>query len=93
VLSINREGSTVLVEGVGRVYKHVKRTQKNPQGGRLSMEMPISIANVLLVCDKCNAATRTGVRFAPDGSKEVVCKSCGALVRTLSPARKSHAKA
>jgi large subunit ribosomal protein L24 len=93
VLAVDLGSTTVLVEGIGRVYKHVKRTQKNPQGGRLSMEMPINLANVRLVCEKCNQATRTGVRYTADGVKEVVCKACGAAIRTLSPARKAYAKA
>ena len=44
-------GRKVVVEGVNRVYKHVRRSQQNPQGGRLSKEMPVSISNVLLVCE------------------------------------------
>ena len=93
VLGIDRESRTVIVEGVGRVFKHVKRTQKNPQGGRLSKEMAIRISNVLLVCEKCGQATRTGVQYAEDGTKQVVCKKCGATIRTLSPSRKAYAKA
>ncbi|MEY4177801.1 MAG: hypothetical protein RLY70_1375 [Planctomycetota bacterium] len=92
VLSIDRENGTLVVEGVGRVYKHVKRTQKNPQGGRLSKEMAVRIANVRLVCEKCNKATRTGVRYSQDGAKEVFCKTCDAVVRTMSPARKAYSK-
>jgi large subunit ribosomal protein L24 len=93
VLSIDRVSGTLVVEGVGRVFKHVKRTQKNPQGGRLSKEMAIRISNVLLVCEKCGQATRTGVQYAGDGTKQVVCKKCGATIRTLSPSRKAYAKA
>lgn len=92
VLRIDREGGKIVVEGVGQVYKHVRRSQKNPQGGRLSKEMPIQLSNVLLVCTKCNAATRTGARFLDDGSKERFCKKCGAGLGQISPARKSHAK-
>ena len=47
------------VVGVNRVYRHVRRSQRNPQGGRLSEEMPIQISNVLLVCRSCGKATRT----------------------------------
>ena len=42
VLRVNRKAGKMVVEGVNRVYKHVNRSQKNPQGGRLSKEMPIS---------------------------------------------------
>ncbi|MCH8043971.1 MAG: 50S ribosomal protein L24 [Planctomycetes bacterium] len=79
----------VLIEGVNRVYKHMRRSQRNPQGGRLSKEMPIQASNVLLVCESCKASTRTGARFLEDGSKERFCKKCGAGIGEISPARTS----
>ena len=33
----------VVVEGVNRRYKHVRRSQKYPQGGRIQREMPIDL--------------------------------------------------
>ena len=59
VLSVDHESGRLIVEGVNRVYKHVRRSQKNPQGGRLSKEMPIQASNVMLVCSKCGQAART----------------------------------
>lgn len=91
VLRVDREAQKLVVEGVARVYKHVRRSQKNPQGGRLSKEMPIPLSNVLLVCQKCGKATRTGARFNEDGSKERFCKKCGAGIGLIAPAHKSHA--
>jgi large subunit ribosomal protein L24 len=91
VLRVNRKNDKIVVEGVNRVYKHVKRSQKNPQGGRLSKEMPISVSNVLLVCEGCGAATRIGVRYLPDGSKERYCKKCGASNGQMSPAKAKYA--
>ena len=41
VLRVDRKAGKLVVEGVNRVYKHVRRSQKNPQGGRLSKEMPV----------------------------------------------------
>jgi len=92
VLRIDRQAGKVLVEGVNRVYKHVRRSQRNPQGGRLSKEMPVQIANVLLVCPKCGKPTRTGARFLEDGRKERYCKKCGAGAGEVAPARGGHAK-
>ncbi|ADB17280.1 ribosomal protein L24 [Pirellula staleyi DSM 6068] len=88
VLSIDREAGKLVVEGVNRVYKHVRRSQKNPQGGRLSKEMPIQISNVLLFCSKCSSASRTGSRVAADGSKERFCKKCGTSAGVIAPAKK-----
>ena len=87
VLSVDREAGRVVVEGVNRVYKHVRRSQKNPQGGRLSKEMPIRASNVLLVCPQCGQAARLGARRLENGSKERYCKKCGAGVGEISPVR------
>ena len=92
VLRVDRQAKKMVVEQVNRVYKHVRRSQKNPQGGRLSMEMPIPLSNALLVCEKCGAATRTGIRYLEDGSKERFCKKCGAGNGQIAPARTRGAK-
>jgi large subunit ribosomal protein L24 len=91
VLQVLRDEGRIVVEGVNRAYRHIRRSQKNPQGGRLSKEMPIDISNVLLVCSACNQATRTGARFRPDGTKERFCKKCSAAIGVIAPAHKSHA--
>ncbi len=92
VLKVDRQAGKLIVEGVNRVYKHVRRSQRNPQGGRLSKEMPVQISNVLLVCPKCSKASRTGARVVADGGKERYCKKCGAGIGELAPARKSQTK-
>ncbi len=92
VLSVDRQAGKLVVEGVNRVYKHVRRSQRNPQGGRLSMEMPIQISNVLMVCEKCNQQTRMGVRYNKDGSKERFCKKCQSGLGEVAPARAAYAQ-
>ena len=47
VLRIDRARGRVLVEGVNMVYRHVRPTQRNPQGGRVQKEAPIHMSNVL----------------------------------------------
>lgn len=54
----------VLVEGVNLAHKHVRPSRKNPQGGRIRVERPIHISNVLPVNTKSNKGTR--VRFVTD---------------------------
>lgn len=87
VVSIDRVAGKVVVEGVAKVWKHVRRSQKNPQGGRLSREMPLQLSNVQLICTACSASTRTGARILKDGSKERFCKKCGASQGQIAPAR------
>lgn len=92
VIKVDRVKGKALVEGVNRVYKHVKRSQKHPQGGRLSMEMPVQISNVMYVCDSCSSRSRLGARYLDDGSKERFCRKCKAGAGQISPAHKTHAK-
>lgn len=92
VLKVLADDGKLVVEGVNRVYRHVRRSQRNLQGGRLSKEMPIPLSNVLLVCPACGKASRTGARFKDDGSKERFCKRCTKGIGQLAPAHKSHAK-
>ena len=83
VLSVQPDKGKLVVEGVNRVYRHIKRSQKNPQGGRLSKEMPIDASNVLVVCSGCGKATRIGVKVTADGGKSRVCRKCGHDLGTL----------
>ncbi|MBI3840215.1 MAG: 50S ribosomal protein L24 [Planctomycetia bacterium] len=91
VLKVLRDERKVVVEGVNRVYRHIRRSQKNLQGGRLSKEMPVSISNVMLVCTACGRPARTGARFRPDGTKERYCKKCKAAIGIIAPPRAMHA--
>lgn len=93
VLHIVDDGKKVVVEGINRVYKHVKRGHpKSPQGGRLSLEMPIDISNVLLYCDSCSRGVRVGYRFKDDGAKVRFCKKCKKELSTVSAANPKYAK-
>lgn len=91
VIAVDREAGKALIENVNRVYKHVRRSQKHPQGGRLSKESPVQLSNLAFVCTSCNKPTRLGARFKGDGSKERFCKKCGAAAGDIAPAKKAYA--
>ncbi len=61
VLSVDREASRVLVEGVNLRWKHKKATQDNPQGERVQEACPIHVSNVML----WDADQKKGVRKLP----------------------------
>ena len=90
VLKVDRTTGKAVVEGVNRVKKHIRRSQKYPQGGVLSKEMPVQLSNVQYVCTSCGAAARLGARFLDDGSKERFCKKCNASAGPIAPAKKAH---
>lgn len=92
VLRVLLDKNKVVVEGVNRVYKHVKPNKRNPQGGRLSKEMPIAASNCLLFCNTCRRGVRIGKRYLTDGAKERYCKKCGTGLGVLSKPRTAYAK-
>ena len=67
----------VVVQGVNLIIKHQRRTgDVRTQFGRIEMEAPIHISNVMLVCPACKEATRVGFRESGDGTKVRFCKHC-----------------
>jgi len=66
----------VLVEHVMMVKKNVRpNPQRNIKGGIAEQESPISISNVMLVCNSCKRPVRLG--HEKRGDRHVrVCKSC-----------------
>jgi large subunit ribosomal protein L24 len=89
ILKIDRERGRIVVEGLNKVYKHVRKSQRNQQGGRLSTEMPMDASNVMLICPTSGEKTRVGVRYLPDGSKERYSKKGGASLGQIAPPRKA----
>lgn len=92
VILVDRQAGKAIVEGVSRVYKHVRRSQKHPQGGRLSKEMPVQVSNLQLVCTSCKQPARTGTRYQDDGSKQRFCKKCGTGLDQIAPPKPAYAK-
>jgi large subunit ribosomal protein L24 len=92
ILRVLRAKNKIVVEGINKVYRHLKPSRRNPQGGRLSKEMPIDASNVMMIDPVKNAPTRVGVRYTPDGSKELYAKKSGTRLRLLSKPDPKYAK-
>jgi large subunit ribosomal protein L24 len=92
VLSVDSKSGKIVVEGVNLVWKHVRRSQKNPQGGRLRKEMPVDASNVALICPQTDKPTRVGVRYLEDGAKERYSKKSGVGLGQIAPPRARYAK-
>jgi large subunit ribosomal protein L24 len=81
ILTIDREASRLTVEGLRLVKRHTKkgRDRTNPDGGILTKPGNISLANVNLVCPKCDKPTRVGTKVEGDKKKRF-CKKCEATI-------------
>ena len=77
VLRIIPDRQRVVVEGINRVWKHVRPSQRNPQGGRIQKDAPIHISNVMPLDPTTGKGTR--VRFEEkDGVKHRIASGTGA---------------
>ena len=63
VLRVIPDKGRVVVEGVNLVHRHIRRSQKNPQGGRVRREAPINISNVMVVDPESEVPTKIGRRL------------------------------
>ncbi len=76
VLSVSLETGRALVEGINMAKKHKRQSSQDQKGGIISIEMPISVSNIALVCKSCNRPVRVGFSILKDGTKTRICKSC-----------------
>lgn len=79
----NRDGTYdpnrvyVLVEGANMVIKHQRRTPNvRTQAGRIEMQAPIHISNVMLV-GADGKLTRVGTEVTSDGEKTRIARTTG----------------
>ena len=78
VLRLNHDKNKVVVAGLNIAKKTVKRSQANPQGGLLDVEMPMDGSNVMLVDLATGTARRAGYEgIRSEGTKERVLKEHG----------------
>src|SRR5437660_12023922 len=68
VLRVLTDKNRVVVEGVNRVWKHVRPSQRTPQGGRIQKNAPIHLSNVMPLDPSTGRGTR--VRFADKGGRK-----------------------
>src|SRR5438552_3204618 len=72
VLRVIPKRDLLVIEGVNLVYRHLRPSRRNPQGGRIRKEAPVHVSNVLPVDPKTGRGSR--VRF------EVVRNGAGAMI-------------
>ncbi len=76
VLRIVNEKNRVVIEGVNLVYKHLRKSQQHPQGGRIRREAAVHMSNVMPIDPEENKPTRVSYRET-DGKRERVARRTG----------------
>jgi len=76
VLRVIADKDRVVVEGINRVWKHVRPSQRTPQGGRIQKDAAIHLSNVQPLDPTTGKGTR--VRFeVRDGEKHRIAVASG----------------
>lgn len=87
VIKVIPEKDRVIVEGLNMAYKHVRPSQKTPQGGRIRVEKPIHMSNVLPVNTKTGKGTRVQFKVESNGQKKRVAVD-GSEISAVGRAKK-----
>jgi len=88
VLRMIPDKNRIVVQGVNLRWKHMRKSQQMPQGGRMRREMPLHISNVMLFDEGAQLRSRVGYKIE-DGKKVRVVRKTGAVLGTASPAEKA----
>ncbi len=67
VLSVIPQTERAIVEGINMVSKHMKPSQKNPDGGIIQQEAAIHISNLMIIDPKSKEPSRIGRKPAENG--------------------------
>jgi large subunit ribosomal protein L24 len=82
VVSLRKDDSHLLVEGINLVKKHTKpNPMAGSQGGIAEKTMPIHQSNVAIYNATTGRADRVGIKVLADGSKVRVFKSSGEEIK------------
>ena len=88
VLRVMTDVNKVVVQGVNLAKKHVRPSRRNPSGGRINIEQPIHVSNVLPVNPKTGKGARVHYVVADDGSKKRVAKDGTKISDVRRPTKK-----
>ncbi len=69
------KSNRVLIQKINIYKKHIKKSEKMPQGGVVEVPRPLNVSKIMLVCPKCGKVTRVGYKVEKD-KKYRVCKKC-----------------
>ena len=82
-VSLRKDDSHVVVEGINLIKKHVKpNPMKGTTGGIVDKTMPIHQSNVAIYNAATGKADRVGIKLQADGTRVRVFKSSGAEIKT-----------
>lgn len=83
VLQILTKLGKASVEGINLLTKNLKTQKEGQKGQRIQFPAPLTIANLMLICPKCNKPTRVKYKLLENKKKARQCKKCKEILNTL----------
>jgi large subunit ribosomal protein L24 len=81
-VSLRKDDSHVVVDGINMVKKHAKpNPMKGVTGGIVEKTMPIHLSNVAIFNSVTGKADRVGIKLLADGKRVRVFKSSGEEIK------------
>ena len=77
VLRVLPKKAAVVIERVNMVKRHSRPRGPQQPGGIVEKEASVRVANIMMMCDKCNAPVRVGRKILADGKRIRICRRCG----------------
>lgn len=79
VIKVLRDRTSVVVEGVHQVKRHIRPSAEHPEGV-INKLLPIHISNVAMVDPITGLPTKVGYKFLEDGTKVRYAKRSGEII-------------
>ncbi|OGK16477.1 50S ribosomal protein L24 [Candidatus Roizmanbacteria bacterium RIFCSPHIGHO2_01_FULL_39_12b] len=65
----------VLIPSINMYKRHIKKSEKAPQGGIVDIPRPLDTSKVMLICPKCGKFIRVAIKV--DQKKRFrICRKC-----------------
>ena len=91
VLRMIPDKDRIVVQGVNLRWKHMRKSQQMPQGGRMRREMPLHVSNVMLFDEGAQERSRVGYAVV-EGKKVRVARKTGEVVGSAPATEKAEKK-
>lgn len=79
VEKVYNKSNKILVLGINLYKRHLKKSDKFPQGGVIDVPRPILVSKVMFICPKCKKPTKIGYQIEKN-RKVRICKKCKSII-------------
>jgi large subunit ribosomal protein L24 len=76
---VYKKQGKALIEGINIYKRHIKKSEKVPQGGIIDVPRPIDVSKIMLICPKCNKPSKISIKR--ENKKKIrICKKCKSVI-------------